>query len=210
MAETEKKVIDYPFSTKKEAPAIGMSIVMNIPGERQITLQSFVAQEDGLKAQNDLLDRMNLLAERQRAKYLVKDFEAELATKKDEIKFRLADRQRQEEAHAKKLAEHNAKIGEFKAAAENAKKEGYEIHVNSNRKGPYEPRGHVLTRINACNAGVHNEEEQIKKVEADFNLWLQSNQTSIDNANSKIEELRSAIRHCEQQINQTASEDDGA
>jgi len=213
MADILKEALDNvrEFPRKKEAPALGMSVVMNIPGERQITLQSFVAVDESLEVQNALADRMNMIADRQRSKYLIKDFEAELASKLDEIKFRQVDYQRQVEARDKRIAEANERISVFKEQVDEITKEGYEAHVAAGRAGAYTPKGQIVSRINGATAAAKMEEDKIKKVMEEWTQWEQSFQSTLDAANSKIEELKSAIRHCETAINPPkASEEDGA
>ena len=55
------------------------------------------------------------------------------------------------------------------------------------------------------------EEERIKKIGEEWTQWEQSFQSTLDATNSKIEELKSAIRHCEATINPPKqTEEDGA
>ena len=52
----------------EKAPAVGVSVAIDLGGNRTMTIQSHFAQEDGLAGGNKVVDLLTMIAERQRAK----------------------------------------------------------------------------------------------------------------------------------------------
>lgn len=162
-----------PFEpARRDAPALGMSVVMNMPGDRQATLQCFVAQEDGEEAANQLLDRMFRIADRQRARYELVDLSEQLAQHQRSLANFDADFARIEMDFAKKKVEREAEIEAYIAEAERLHKEGYDKWYESGRRGDYVPQGSTKQAIDVARGAAKKVHADIEKAEAERTVAL--------------------------------------
>jgi len=129
------------------APAIGYSIVANLPGDRQVTVQCFVAEDEENEAVNKRLDRAFGFLDRQKARYEI----PEIKDKIEEQEATLAQMERDlaaaDEAFEKSQAELDIGMKTAVDTRDSFVQRGYNEHVASGRRGEYEPRGSDKARI---------------------------------------------------------------
>lgn len=148
----------------KQVPAIGYSILCNMGGDRQMTVQCFVGEDESEDVIAARMDKVFRVVDRQKARYdldkLYKEFEE-------------AGRHLRNFLNAIPIAEHQAKhqIAVLEAelsAMQDAKKEvfnqGYEQHTASKRRGPFEPSGALKGRLNAMEQEIQKKRDRIRQV----------------------------------------------
>lgn len=167
MTEATVRKLHPEAGELRPAPALGMSVVMNMPGDRQATLQCFVAQEDGEEAANELLDRMFRVADRQRARYELVDLEDQLEKHEREL-FNFEEQfARVEKEHARRKVEKEEEIVARQEEIDSIRADGYEKWTKSGRQGEYEPQGGTKQSIEVKRAAVKQAKAEIDKMDAE-------------------------------------------
>lgn len=177
----------------RQAPAVGMSVVMNMPGDRQATLQCFVAQEDGEQAANDLLDRMFRIADRQRARYELGDFEQELEKHRRMLANFTEDFARIEKDFALKKVEREEEAAALLEEAASIRKEDFEKFSKSGRQGKYEPVGHCKSVIERKKEAAHNIKLGLDKLEAERVVAMDGIRNSQERFSTEIARLEKEV-----------------
>ncbi len=167
----------------RQAPAIGVSTVLNVGPDRQLTLQGFVAIEDGPQACDALLDRLFGHVDRIKARYDIIALEEEITKLEKEFKrfnedFEAAEARRGEadetrEAEVKKWQDEKAK--RFKAA--------YDRHAGRGKAGEFIPQGSEKQALKAC-------DEQIARIKIDGEKQDRDREQNIQ----EIEKSRTRFR----------------
>lgn len=178
----------------RQAPAIGMSVVMNMPGDRQATLQCFVAQEDGEVAANDLLDRMFRIADRQRARYELSDFEQELEKHRRMLANFTEDFARIEKDFALKKVEREEEAAALVEEADSIRAADYERHTKTGREGEtYKPQGHVKQNIDTKKAAAAQIKIGLEKLEAERIVAMDGIRNSQERFRTEISRLEKEV-----------------
>lgn len=151
----------------KPATAIGYSIVTNMGGDRQMTVQCFVGEDDDDEAINRRIDKVFRICDRQKARYdLDKQYK----------EFEEAGRHLRNFLNAIPIAEHNAKCQtaaltvELRAKEEARKEvyeEGYSAHLNGRRRGEFVPGGALKSRLATMDGEIQKVRERIAAIPAD-------------------------------------------
>lgn len=156
-----------PGFSVKPATALGYSIVCNMGGDRQMTVQCFVGEDEPDEVVNGKLDRAFRVVDRIKARY---DLERHYK------EFEEAGRHLRNFLNAIPIADKNA---QYQLAAlkvelttkEEARKEvfdqGYNEHASSGRRGSFTPKGSLQSRLVAMDADIAKVREKIDAVPAD-------------------------------------------
>lgn len=151
----------------KPATAIGYSIVTNMGGDRQMTVQCFVGEDEPDEVINARIDKVFRICDRQKARY---DLDKQYA------EFEEAARHLRNFLNAIPIAEDSSKrqIAALKvelAAKEEARKEvweeGYQAHLSGHRKGEFVPNGALKGRLAAMDSEIQKVRDKIAAVPAD-------------------------------------------
>lgn len=161
----------------KTAPAIGYSIVVNMGGERQMTVQCFVDSDETEEMISRKIDKVFRVVDRQKAKY---DLD------KEEKEFEEAARHLRNFLNAIPIAETELKHRiavmkvELQGMQEGRKQvyeAGYEKFLGSNKKGTFRPAGALESQLRAMDSEI---EKKIKAIEAAPNDGAQSRETTLN------------------------------
>jgi hypothetical protein len=183
-----------------KAPAIGMSVTCNAGGDRQLVLQTFVDQEAGEKATNELADRLMRVADRQQAIYRIPSLEEEIE------KVERAHAMFEENiahvilTHAKQVATLDEQIVELQSKREEVFNAGYNAHSQSGRRSEYKPQGSALSRLNAFDAQLEKLKEQRQKIVDEDKENEKNIQRTRDVNNGQIAKLKKQIEECRAKI----------
>jgi len=147
----------------KATTAIGYSIVVNLDGNRQVTAQCFVAEDESDAEINARFDRVFGLLDRQKARYDVVNERVELT--KEQATF---DQLKEDLAHVdanfdKAQAVLDEQIIEMQAKSKETFEDGYNEHVNSGRRGEYVPKGLAQQTARAIEGAVAKAAEDKQK-----------------------------------------------
>lgn len=143
------------------SPLGAVTITAALGDRRQIQMAINVSAADPIDLQNEMLDRAMTLLDRQQARY---DLE------KEEKAFEETARHVRNFLNAIPIAEDGVKrqIAVLKvelAGMEDARKEVVNAavaeHATNNRRGPYEPKGATLSRINAIQGEIDKKKAAI-------------------------------------------------
>ena len=133
--------------TGAPAAAIGYSVVANLGGDRQLTCQCFVGEDESDATVNGKLDRIFAVMDRQRARYEINDVNEDLAKHRETLAQLEADLARIDTDFARAQASLDVQLGEIRSQAEAAQQEGYDTHASTGRRGDYKPAGITLATI---------------------------------------------------------------
>lgn len=175
------------------APALGASLTMNFGGDRQMVLQTHFPQDMPAKELNTALDKIFVIADRQKARYEIVDFKKEIEGHQKQLRQWQDDFEVVENTHKKKQAERDIEIAEFNARAEGIRDEGYGEHAKAGKKGSYEPVGHRATNISRLKTAAVQMEEAKKVDNAERDNALHNLQVNIDRYLKAIEALKAQI-----------------
>lgn len=192
MSDPASNVRDFP-AARREAPALGMSIVMNMPGDRQATLQCFVASDASLEEQNALLDRMMRIGDRQKAKYELTALYDDLA-KHQQTQSRFGeDFARTELEYRTGQAQRDEAKATLLQAIDDETKAGYGAHATSGRKSEYKLSGAHKQAVNVAQAGIHQLDEQTAKAKAERDRFVEHLDISRTRYAEEIERIEADI-----------------
>ena len=175
------------------AAALGYSIVSNLDGNRQITVQCFVAEDEPDEVVNAKLDRVFRVIDRQKARYDIVTEDEEMAKEKATLAQLTEDLARVDadfEATQAGLHKEIIKIGEQKS---DAVSKGYNDHVSSGRRGDYVPTGAAKSQIANIAMAKSNIEDHLKKNEAERDQHRTGVSISIQRYHQAIAERETRI-----------------
>ena len=140
--------------TAAAAPAIGYSVVANLGGDRQLTCQCFVGEDETDAAVNAKIDRIFAVVDRQKARYEIVDVKEDLAKHRETLHQLEEDLARIDADFDKAQASLDEQAAQISADGEAAFSAGYEAHVSSGRRGDYAPSGQTLQKVKLAEAAT--------------------------------------------------------
>lgn len=149
------------------APAIGYSIVINLDGNRQVTAQCFVAEDENDVEINRRFDRVFAILDRQKARYEVVNEREELAKEAGTLDQLKEDLARVDHDFDKAQAALDEQLTEMQAQNKGAFEEGYNEHISSGRRGEYVPKGFAAQRARAIETALANTKDSKEKNNAE-------------------------------------------
>lgn len=185
---------------RQPAPAIGCSVVMNFPGDRQATLQTFFPQEASDDEANALLDRLFALSDRQRAKYDIEDLLKERSqTETGLLQFK-EDQARVGERFEKEQAERQVQMDTMLTEAKSVHDRAYEDHGKTGRTGEFEMRGATKANHERLRQGAARVKADMDKQEAEKATALENLSGSVERYEQAIARLDAKIADCRAKI----------
>jgi hypothetical protein len=175
------------------AAALGYSVVVNLDGNRQLTMQCFVAEDEPNEAVNAKLDRIFAVIDRQKARYDLVNEHEELSKESTMLAQLEEDLARVDADFEKAQASLKAQGEEISAQQAALVEAGYNEHVNSGRRGEYQPRGVTQQGVKATQVALENVTAELKKNEAERDQHRQGVLISIDRYKKAIAERTSRI-----------------
>lgn len=170
------------------APALGYSVVANLDGNRQLTMQCFVGEDEPNEVVNAKLDRAFAVIDRQKARYDIVSENEEMSKERGILAQLEEDLARVDAEFTKTQAELHAQAQEFEAQRSKAIEAGYAEHTASGRRGDYQPRGQTQQTVNAVNAADRNVKAALEKNEAERDQHRQGVMISIERYKKAIDE----------------------
>lgn len=142
----------------KTAPAIGYSMIANLPGDRQVTVQCFVAHDEPDDVVNARFDRIFRFIDRQKARYELQDFEEELPKLRETLAQFEEDFAAVDARFEKQQAEADLQILELNKKAEEIEANARSAHNIAGRRGSFKLVGADESNVRNIRSGI----EQIK------------------------------------------------
>lgn len=171
----------------QQAPAIGYSVVSNLPGDRQVTMQCFISEGESDAAVHARLDRMMGFVDRQKARYELVDLEEELVKRQEGRDLFEHDLENVKRTHAEKLAMLDVQMLTIRQDAEATRKAAYDAwSIASGRRGAFKPQGADKQKIDRCS-------EAIAALEAEKTKMVAERDQHIDNVHHSIEHHKKGI-----------------
>lgn len=161
------------------APAIGYSIVANLGGDRQITIQCFVGEDEADDAVNARMDRAFRVVDRQKAKYELVDLRDELIKKQETLAQFHEDKARIDHDIDVKLAMLDVQVGVGNDTLTAMNNDAYEAHVKTGRQGEFRAAGATKANMERVKQGLAQIQEQRDKIVAERNQHHESVMISI-------------------------------
>ncbi len=176
-----------------KVPAIGYSVVCNIPGDRQVTLQCFVDGDAPDEVLSAGLDKLLRQTDRIRAHYELPELEDQLTKHVKTLAQFQEDLAHVEAKHKVDQASRDVEIGELDNAIKEEMENGAKEHSSRGRLGSYEPRGYAKQRIEAIRAQQVQLRGQKDKAEAERTQAVQNLGISVQRYEQEIERLTAEI-----------------
>ena len=175
------------------APALGYSVLVNLDGNRQLTMQCYVAEDEKAEVVNAKLDRVFAVIDRQKARYDIVNEHEELSKESMMLAQLEEDLARVDADFEKSQAALKTQATEVIAQRNETHDAGYAEHSASGRRGAYEPRGVALQTIKATDAAARNIEAALHKNEAERDQHRQGVLISVERYKKAVAERTSRI-----------------
>lgn len=140
------------------APALGYSIVANLGGDRQMTVQCFVGEDETDAVVNARMDRAFRVVDRQKARYELVDIREELVKHQDTLAQFLEDKARIDHDMDVRIAHLDVQMNVGNDTYKGLHNEAYEKHTASGRQGSFNPTGATKANLERITQGI----EQLK------------------------------------------------
>ena len=188
------------MSEASTAPALGYSIVANLGGDRQITVQCFVGSDEPLASINKKIDRALAVVDRQKARYELDDLHEErhktaqtLAQFEEDLARLDLDFEASQDSLRKQITE--------VLALSNAEfDKGYAEHIASGRRGDYKPIGATKQAIAASEMQKRQIEEAMHKNASERDQALQQTTISVQRFKQALATLEAKIAEREAKL----------
>lgn len=181
-------------------PAIGYSILANLGGEKQITFQHFVSEDEDDAEVNAKLDRIIGLIDRQKARVDLPILREELADHERTLAQFMEDKQRLDVDHVAAQARRDLQIATLTKTIEGIHNEAAEQHMGTGRQAPYKPVGQVKVNIDRQRAGIAAIEAEKEVAEAECKQAHQNFDISVKRYEGEIERRKVKIAELETRI----------
>ena len=175
------------------AAAIGYSVISNLGGDRQLTTQCFVGEDEDDSAVNAKLDRMFGFIDRQKAKYEIVDVEADLMKHREMLAQLNEDMARIGLDFDKAQAGLDVQAEELGATRSAEVAGGYNAHLAAGRKGDYAPQGAAASRFRNLDNAIDGIKTEKAKNEAERDQHLAQTKVTIDRWHTAIAERTSKL-----------------
>lgn len=175
------------------AAALGYSIVSNLDGNRQITVQCFVAEDESDEVVNAKLDRVFRVIDRQKARYDIVSEDEEMAKEKATLHQLQEDLARVDADFEATQSGLNEEIIKIDAQGQEAFLKGYNDHAASGRRGEYNPSGASKAQLTNIGMAKKNIEDTLKKNEAERDQHRTGVSISIQRYHQAIAERETRI-----------------
>jgi hypothetical protein len=161
-------------------PAIGYSIVTNLGGERQMTVQCFVEQDEALEAIAAKVDKVMAVVDRQRARYTIADLKRDLATQQRTLAQAEEDFLKTDEIHEANKAAGEARLKELED-------EILGIERGAHQAGRKDPVGAARARHATLKGDYKDLLASLAKAEAEKEQYRGNALVSVDRFRKAIE-----------------------
>jgi hypothetical protein len=187
---------DQPREPAAPVPAVDISIVATLAGDRQVQIRTAFLQETAEPEANAILDRLFRVADRQKARYEIDDLRDKLYGERGVARGHAdleADFERVEKEHAKAQADRDVQIAELKATRDGAYEDGYNAHRRSGRAGDYEPKGGLKATLGRLDAQIKSLEEQKTKADNEREAHMKGVEINRERFKSETERLEGEL-----------------
>ena len=180
-----------------KVPAIGFSTTINVDGNRQIVFQGYFEQDESDPTVNARIDRIMLLADRQRAKYSLPDLQAA----RDKIARELAQYEEDiataEVEYKKTQAAIDVQILEYGKQREKVHNEGAAAHNARGGAGVYKPKGATAAGLANIEKALEVAADQKKHNDAERAQFLDNTRIAIERRQKELPLLDKQIADLE-------------
>jgi len=187
----DSNVVAMPQDAADEplVPAIDMSIIQTLPGDRQIQVKTCILQAASQDEINGLMDRIFRAGDRQKARYELEAIEDDIVKNRERIEQQKVAIEIAESDHVKKLAETDAGIGTLKMDQSQLYDKALKEFRGKGREGSYEPKGATKQMLDRYADQIVKMEKA--KLDADEvkRTALQNSEITIKHCNEMIEKL---------------------
>jgi hypothetical protein len=131
----------------KPGVAIGYSLMCNLGGERQMTVQCFVDEAEPLDVVNARIDRVFQVMDRQKAKYDLANAEKDFEQTARVVRNMLNAIPQAAVGVKAQLETLKAELLGMEEARKEVYDEAYEAHTKAGRRGQFQPKGSLEGRL---------------------------------------------------------------
>jgi len=148
-------------------PAIDLSIIQNLPGDRQIQVKTCFLQSTGQKEVDHIMDSLFRAGDRQKAKYDLASLHDDLVKHEKTLAVSLEDLARLDVEHeAAKVAREN-EVRNLSIEREKLYQTSLQAH-SSTRSGAYKPQGATKSRLDSFSKQAESFSQAQAKADAAY------------------------------------------
>lgn len=151
----------------RQEPVVAVTITCNLGQSRQMQLAAHFGRDEDAAVQNEVLDRISGLADRQKARYDLDDEEKNFRTVGLNLRNMIAGMGIAEKVLANQISEIKAKILGYQDAKKEAFNNGAEAWAGSGRKGAFQPNGHLNSQLKAIDAEIARAKQALEAAPKD-------------------------------------------
>jgi len=181
------------MEAQTKIPAIGISLLVTLGNDRQITLQTYVERDDPVDLQNAVVDSMVALAERQKAKAELPELQDELEKHQQTLAQFAEDLSRVRTDHGAAQQRRKVRVQEIDGEQTRIIQEGAQKAQQSGRTGKYEPTGHVKANVDRLAHDKATIAADLEKADAEAALAEQNLAISVKRYEDQIALLTGKI-----------------
>lgn len=130
-------------------PAIDLSIIQNLPGDRQIQVKTCFLQSTPQKDVDRVMDSLFRAGDRQKAKYDLASLHDTLEDHQKNLARAIEDEARLGVEHEAAKSLRQTEIATLQTSKEQAYQDGVAAHRSSGRQAPYKPTGARKNELDA-------------------------------------------------------------
>lgn len=173
------------------SPLAAVKIAVALGDRRQMEMAINISAADPPEVQDAMLQNALDRMDRIQARYDLEQLEKRFEETGRHLRNFLNAIPVAEQAEKHRTAVLNVELATKRDARKEAYEEGYNAHVSSGRKGTYEPKGALLSRLNGMDAEIRKVEEAIAALPNDT---AQHKATTVTNIQKYQDDLRDQRR----------------
>ncbi len=179
-----------------KAPALGMSIQVDLGSGRIATLQTFVDSTCSIFELNAMLDKMTGAGDRQRAHYKIEELERDLKQEQKLLAQHADDLARIDKDYDAAQAKRFDAIEKMQKTVDTFMATARDNHVASNRRTEWALKGTEKSHVTAVNSGIKKLQDEIATATNERDVTHANTMITVNKRNEIIEHLQAEIAAC--------------
>lgn len=180
-----------------EAAALGVSLQVSVGEGRVAVLQTHIPGDCSVVELNEMLDKLAVAGERQRARGKIEEYEEEIEKLETTLVRYRVDLTDVDSNFAKTKIAIEAKMNEYTVQKDNALSAARDAHSSSERRGAFKPQGSTASAIRAAEQAIDNLQADLVKQAQERAVAHENLSKNVKRFEEEIARFRSKIARCE-------------
>jgi hypothetical protein len=158
---------EFTASVLKPEPVVAVTVTCNLGGERQMQLAAHFNRDASPDEQNEILDKVMKVADRQKARYDLEKLEENFNTCGLNTRNLLAGLPVADNVQKMQIGKLKVELQAKEEARKEVYEAGYNDHVSGHRRGNFEPKGNLKQRLAVMDADIQKVKDAIEAAPKD-------------------------------------------